>query len=354
MNYGIVDIAKQTMMVSGFVLFMMLIIEYINVLTKEKWSRPLQKSLWLQFIIAILLGLTPGCAGIFAVVSLFTHNIIGFPALIAASVATVGDEAFIMFALMPGQTLKLLLILTLIAIVTGLLVVLFVKSKPCPKPDKHLIMHGDECLPGKLALKQEGAGKRQFQLTFARSMLIAVLVLLIFSQFTGLGHETEHGHEHEHSLFSPETIIFFIMGAFSLFVIITVPEHFLTEHLWGHVIKKHFLRLFLWTLGTLIFINFISGYIRPGDWVEDNFFLVLLIAAGIGILPTSGPHVIFITLFLQGAVPFSILLVNSVVQDGHGGIPLLADDKAAFVRIKLIKVVIAVVTGLSLHYLFKL
>ena len=66
MNIEWLDIIKQTFLVSGFVLFMMLIIEYINVRTKEKWSTPLKKSRWLQLIIAVVLGVTPGCAGIFA------------------------------------------------------------------------------------------------------------------------------------------------------------------------------------------------------------------------------------------------------------------------------------------------
>ena len=111
------DIIQQTFMVSGFVLFMMLIIEYINVRTKGKWSNPLKKSRWVQLFVAIILGLAPGCAGPFAIISLFTHNIINFSALLSGTIASMGDEAFIMISLIPSTYIKLIVSITVIAII---------------------------------------------------------------------------------------------------------------------------------------------------------------------------------------------------------------------------------------------
>ena len=65
---------KQTLMITAFVLFMMVVIEYINVQSRNVWAEKLQKSPILQIIVAALLGITPGCMGAFTVVSLYTHR----------------------------------------------------------------------------------------------------------------------------------------------------------------------------------------------------------------------------------------------------------------------------------------
>ena len=347
MNIEWLEIIKQTFLVSGFVLFMMLIIEYINVRTKEKWSKPLQRSRWLQLIIAVVLGVMPGCAGIFATVSLFTHNIIIFASLLGGAVAAVGDEAFIMLTLIPSTAIKILVLTFIIGIVSGVIYNLFFKSKPLPKFEKHLLVHGDDCCAKGPHEHHAHVHEKKYGFTFARSMFLSILVLIIFSQFAQLKQTPSE------SLFSPETLIFILMGLVAMFIIITVPEHFLMEHLWGHVIKKHFLRLFLWTLGALLLIAVFSEYFQVGEWVKIHPVFVMIIAAAVGLLPTSGPHIIFITLFMQGVIPFSFLLVNSVVQDGHGGIPLLAEDRFSFFKLKAIKFGIGLLVGfLGIYFKF--
>ena len=64
--------------------------------------------------------------------------------------------------------------------------------------------------------------------------------------------------------------------------------------------------------------------------------MVLLVAALVGLIPESGPHLVFVTLYSQGAVPLSILLASSIVQDGHGMLPLLAHSRRDFVTVKII------------------
>jgi hypothetical protein len=71
-----------------------------------------------------------------------------------------------------------------------------------------------------------------------------------------------------------------------------------------------------------------------------------------GIIPESGPHLVFVTLFAQGAPPFAILLANSIVQDGHGTLPLLAVSRAAFLWLKLVNIGFSVVLGAVGLYLW--
>lgn len=79
-------------------------------------------------------------------------------------------------------------------------------------------------------------------------------------------------------------------AAFALFVVLTVPDHFLEEHLWEHVIKQHLLRIFFWTFGALLAIHYLDATLDFGAWIQENLLLVLLIAVLVGVIPESGPH----------------------------------------------------------------
>ncbi len=136
----------------------------------------------------------------------------------------------------------------------------------------------------------------------------------------------------------------------SLVIVLIVPDHFLREHLWGHIIKKHFLKILLWTFGALLVIHFLLDDLNLEGWLDRNFLIVLFIAVLVGLIPESGPHLIFVTLFFKGAIPFSILLANSIVQDGHGALPLFAESKRSFFLMKLINMIIGIVAGLVAYY----
>ncbi len=81
-------------------------------------------------------------------------------------------------------------------------------------------------------------------------------------------------------------------------------------------------------------------------WISENILYLLIIAVIVGIIPESGPHLIFITLFAQGAIPFSVLLASSISQDGHGMLPLLAESKRGFLGVKLVNMIYALIVGL--------
>ncbi|MCD4771904.1 MAG: arsenic efflux protein [Bacteroidales bacterium] len=331
----IISIFKHTLMITSFVLMMMLLIDYINVQTKGIWNQKLQKKGWLQIIVAAFLGVIPGCLGAFTVVSLFTHRMVGFAALVTAMIATFGDEAFVMFAMMPGKALILTLIVFGVAIFTGFIILFFSKSKD-EKTDNSF---GFEIHPEQEKCHCFPKGKLLSQLkniSFERSLLILGFSIFIFLLTIGELGPNE---------WSWKRITFIIGSLVILFIVTTVPDHFIKDHLWGHVIKKHLPRIFLWTFGTILLIHFLQNYINVEEWAQNNLFIILLIAVLIGIIPESGPHLVFITLFVSGVIPFSILIASSIVQDGHGALPLLAESKKNFVYMKLINIVVGLVVG---------
>ncbi len=367
----ILEIIKNTFLITGLVMVMMLFIEYINVRSKGHSLERLQRSPFGQIVLAALLGLVPGCIGGFAAVSLFTHGIVNFGALVAMTIATTGDESFVLLAMSPATALLINGILFAIAIIAGWLINRCVKRFPTPFSVQHFQVHEHEHL--------ESKGKfwpniiTNFRhLSFQRALLLAGLLVFIVAMLSGLlehshgveGHvhtaECGHAHGHVHAHAEPASILFserwlnILFGCISIvtfFLIASVDDHFLEEHLWGHVIKKHFFKIFLWTLGALAVVHLLLMRVDFQDWITNNMLLVMLLAILIGLIPESGPHMIFISLFAAGNIPFSILLTSCLVQDGHTALPLLAESPRAFFTVKGIKVVLGLAVGLSGYFI---
>ncbi|RLD73806.1 MAG: hypothetical protein DRJ10_17455 [Bacteroidetes bacterium] len=336
----IIEVLKHSIMITVFVIVMMIVIEFINVQSKGNWNAYLKKSSWLQIIIAGILGIFPGCLGSFAAVSLYVHNVINFAALVTVMIATSGDEIFIMFAMMPDTTIKLVIIIFVIAVISGFIINFFTKKNYMSAQHKeHDKLKNDEAVcscykPSLIILQLK-------KISFPRSlMLIGVSLFITFLISGDIGPEN----------WGWEKITFLIISSIGGFIVLTTTDHFLLEHIWKHVIKKHMLKMFLWTFGAFLLIHLLEDYIDVNQWIENNILAVLLIAVLVGIIPESGPHIVFISLFISGAIPFSVLLANSIVQDGHGAIPLLAESQKSFVLMKLVNVAIGLLVGGALYF----
>lgn len=258
----LVSMLKQTLMITAFVLFMMVVIEYINVQSRNLWADRLQHSPVLQILIAAFLGITPGCLGAFTVVSLYTHHMMGLAGLVTVMIATSGDEAFVMFALFPGKALLLQIILLGIAIVTGIIVHLFSREK-VPAGAHGFIVHSQE----NCRCFVKGAILPQLKnISFERGVLLLFTVAFIVLLLAGIIGTPN---------WDWKKIIFAVGSFFLLFVFLTVPEHFLKEHLYKHIIKKHLLRIFLWTWGAFIVLHFVQSNLELNNLVQNNLYWIL-------------------------------------------------------------------------------
>ncbi|MDR1553199.1 MAG: putative manganese transporter [Prevotellaceae bacterium] len=352
MIHDIFDIIRNSLLITGLVMVMMLIIEYVNVISGGQRLQNLQNSRFKQLIVAALLGLVPGCIGGFAIVSLFTHGIVNFGALTAVMIVSLGDEAFMMFASIPETSIIIIVLLFVIAVFTGVVINLFVKKSPAPQYKNHFK------IPISENKNIHGSIFQNFKnITYQRLILISGTVIFILGILSGLldhSHETQFADKndcmhHFNTVFNERwlNIIFAFVSIATLVVITKVNDSFLNGNFWGHIIKKHFLKIFLWTLCALLAIYFMLHFINIGEWTSNNRISVLLFALLIGLIPESGPHIIFIVLFMHGSIPFSVLLANSFVQDGHSSLPLFAESKKSFVYMKLIKLAIGIIIGLT-------
>ena len=83
-----IDVFRETFMITTFVFVMMLVIEYVNVLTSGEWQIKLANHRWWQYIFAALLGAIPGCLGAFTAAALYSHRILTLGAVVATMITT--------------------------------------------------------------------------------------------------------------------------------------------------------------------------------------------------------------------------------------------------------------------------
>ena len=353
------DVLLNAWLITSLVMVMMIMIEYVNVASAGRWFGRLQGSPLRQVAAGSLLGLIPGCIGGFAAVSLYSHGIISMGALVAAMIASSGDESFVMLAMIPRQALVLFAVLFVLAVLCGLLTDLIFKKHPVRV----------SCEPGfELHDANKGEFPRIFRLSSYRTMrsagwerlvLIAAILIFAIAVFTGVLEHEHAGTDTVHSGALPfnflserwMNVLFAVLSLFVAMQVAASSEHFVREHLWHHVICKHALKTFLWTAGALAVITVGMHYVDVGDWMRGNTYYLLILAALIGMIPESGPHMVFITLFAGGYVPFSVLLTSSMSQDGHTSLPLLASSTRSFLVAKVINAVFAVIVGSAFYLL---
>jgi len=326
---------RHALVISVFVFAMMVLVDYLNVMSRGKMSLAIRGGRRRQYVATAFLGATPGCLGAFLNVSFYLRGLITFGAIVGGMVATSGDEAFVMLAMFPRTALLLFGILFVLGIFLGWLSdliapILGIKvSKVCDVKPLH---DADEC---RYFDRNAILGNLSRPST-SRLAMVAVALLSIYGVAAGhIGPETWNWMSY--------TIVILLSAL--LFVIVTVPEHYLREHLWQHIFKRHLWRVFLWSFFAIAIIDIGLQYWSIGDFVATHMVWVLLIAALVAVVPESGPHLIFVAMFAEGLIPFSVLLTSSIVQDGHGMLPLLSHSVQDTVRIKLFNLVFGLIVG---------
>ena len=393
------------MLITGLVVVMMMMIESLNIESRGMLFKGLRRTKVGQVVVAALLGSVPGCMGGFATVSLYTHRLFSFGALVAMMIASSGDEAFVMLAMIPEQALVIFAVLFVVAVVVGVIVDQVYDRKHmahCEKHNHEECGMDDGCETGYMvhecaeehnhAEHKKDITKRHF--SWKRISMFVGLALFIAALATGnLGHEHHHseahdhglemlqhddhqhdghfheghvheghdGHlheEHDHEAHDAETtfhidllsedwmnVLFAGLSVIMLFVLLFASDHFVDEHLWNHIVKKHLPVIFAWTFGVLLVLGIALQYIDIEYWISDNTVLMILLATAVGIIPESGPHMIFVTLYAAGVIPMPVLLASCISQDGHASIPLLAESKKSFAWAKLINCLVALLVG---------
>jgi len=325
------DVLRLTLLVTSFVFTMMMLVEFVNVSSTGVVSKWLGKGNFLNFIAIVILGATPGCLGAFTAVALFIHGVISRGVVAGSMIAASGDEAFFMLAMMPKTAMFLFAFLIAYGIAVGFVTDrLFgrkgYKGRQC---SQGLALHAEEKAPSRRSSFKEWSALRVILL----SAFLAVSVGVVMGW---IGEEE----------WNWERIALLVTTVTGFVVILLASDHFIREHLIHHIAKEHLPKLFLWTFLALLAMEVLklkSGHVE--SLIKHNEAIAIVLAALIGLLPESGPHMIFVAGYVSGIVPFSVLVASSVVQDGHGMLPLLAQSPTEFVKIKSINLAAGVLAG---------
>ena len=435
MLHTIIDALRNSILITGLVIVMMMMIESLNIESKGLFFKGLKKTRVGQVIFGALLGSIPGCMGGFATVSLYTHRMFSFGALIAMMIASSGDEAFIMLAMIPEQALVIFAVLFIVAVVTGIIVDYCndkLHKRHCHKDDHSECGSESDCDHGYTVHCHEehvesmsGCDRKTASDTkrheveseaetgimhsesrhygWKRIVMFIGLAVFIAALATGqLGHDhgahthtddcatacthhsvhSSHHSEHDCTDDSPHhdehsccthsanhtsvkthasinlldeqwmNVLFAGLSVLVLLVLLFASDHFIEEHLWNHIIRKHLLTIFCWTFGVLLLVGIGLQYIKIDEWISSNTALMIILATLIGIIPESGPHMIFVTLYAAGIVPLPVLLASSISQDGHSSLPLIAESRKSFLWAKLINCSVALIVGFGSMLLF--
>ncbi len=338
-----ISILKHAVMISFFVFVMMLLVDFIEIASKRRMSGIIKGGRWRQYTLASFLGSTPGCLGAFMNVSLYVHGLISFGAIVGGMIATSGDEAFVMLAQFPGTAMALFGLLFVFGIVFAWIsdsIIPYLGITPC---QACINARCEECQPEMdnqkniSAIFQRANLIENFQsLSFTRFLLLMFIVSFLILITTGmLGPAT----------WDWKRVTFTALSLCTMCIIMICSEHYLEFHIWHHIIKKHLFRVFLWSFGALLFVHWGLAFWNLDNFIHDHMLWVLLIAALMGIIPESGPHLIFVMMYAQDLIPFSVLFTTSFVQDGHGMLPLLSYSFKDAVLIKVFNLAFGLIVG---------
>jgi succinate dehydrogenase hydrophobic anchor subunit len=334
--YGIL---KHALMITVFVFVMMLIVDFLDMFSEKKLTNMMRGGIWRQYTVASFLGATPGCLGAFMDVSLYVHGLISFGALTGAMIATSGDEAFVMLAKFPGTAMVLFGLLFVLGIPGAWVADKIVKAigytpcESCILQEYHPEMEGYQFSSKNLA-------ENLRRISSARHSLLLIFGFFVIVIMLGIAGPRS---------WNWERLTFLILLFLALFVLVAVSDHYLKEHIWSHIMKTHIWRIFLWTFFALIVVHMGLHYWDFKDLISNNIPWMFLLGALVGVIPESGPHLVFVMLFAEGMIPFSVLFTSSFVQDGHGILPLLSYTVKDSIVIKILNLIFGLGIGMILY-----
>ena len=338
---GIWVVLKHALMITLFVFVMMTVVDYFNVLTNGRMSTAIKGGLWRQYTVSSFLGATPGCLGAYLNVSFYIHGLLTFGAMVGGMMATSGDEAFVMLALFPGKALVLFLLLFLLGIIFAKItdfITSRLKIVPCQGCELHRIHTIETCQ----CFDKANLAHNFLRISTPRAILWLLALACLLAIFTGVIGPEAWGWKRI-TLAALMIVLVAIVGS--------VPNHYLREHIWDHIVRRHLWRVFLWSFFAILIVEMGLTHWNFESFVKSHMVWILFISALAGIVPESGPHMIFVMMFAQGLIPFSVLLTSSIVQDGHGMLPLLSYTVKDSVLIKAFNLAFGMVVG-SVSYLF--
>jgi hypothetical protein len=373
--------------VGTWVALMLLVFGWLEVRTAGGIVRGMRKFRRWQPVFGALLGVSPGCGGAIFMMPLFVNGTVTFGTVVATLLATMGDSSWVIFSRLPGHALVIHGISFAVGIGTGYLVDALGIGKNLLKGREaeamaavtEQVQRGDVCLlPGFEHTEPPGMEAALHRKTHIRpkslfyrithnlfwlvwGLFLAGFVLTLLTQMLQIPAETVDGW-----IGFPLFDVLGVVGAVVCLAWMVFARKFLRDdtHEEDEEKAQSFREMLIHNAEDTAFVVV---------WVTAAYFAfyafnawsgvditALVRAAGplaviggavIGLIPGCGPQIVVTTLFIQGMIPFSVLIANVLSQDGDALFPLLSLHKKSALAATLVTTVPAIVVGLAFHYL---
>ncbi len=320
----------------------------------NKLTLMLDKSSYYQVLFSASMGALPGCGGAIVVITQYVKGKLSFGSVVAVLTATMGDAAFLLLAAQP----RIGLLVVVVGFVTGLISGWVVDSihgvsfmrpttdkvTPLPSPD------GNEAHQPSLKLQGH----------FWRWMLIPSSVIAVMGSFQIDIDTFFHLNAGTINIIGASAaIISMLLWALSrdisdyesavsedpkektntLFQRVAQDTNFVTS--WVICAFLLFELTMYWTG-----INLASAFT---EWAS----FMPLIGVVIGLLPGCGPQILVTSLYINGTVPLSAQLGNSISNDGDALFPAIVLAPKAALMATLYSSIPALIVAYSCFYLFE-
>jgi hypothetical protein len=269
---------------------------------------------WAQVPLASLMGAMPGCGGAVIVVAAYSSGSVSMGAVVATLTATMGDAAFLLIAKRPDAAAILLPLSFSVGIISGYIVDIFDKNK------------------------YESQGKMQtvpvINVTKSRGLAyLSYGILIIPGLFLGISALMQIEYTGAIANFS---LALSLLGIFiGMLIWAASPVKAMTNPENGPLTRMVEETSFITAWVILAFLLFEYLVAFAGLDLLALFSAVgialPLIAILIGFIPGCGPQILVTTFYINGLIPFSALLGNSIANDGDALFPAIAlNPRVAF------------------------
>ena len=309
---------------------------------------------WRHPIIGSFLGAIPGCGATIVVASLYKNKKISFGGLIAAFISTLGEGSFVLLGSSKeadvAGNLEAYAIITIFGLITGIICGYFIDGF---KFSSNFENNSKDYVEGQSLQIEKNTLADIFIENLGFYAIIAMVIFLAPGSIMALwGGEID----------SIVNLTYWVSVALTTTCIIFyfASRFFYKNHdcyCDKNDIKSTTLHAILDVamVVTYVFIGlFIANYVNDvlvgketmDSWMESSAYVVVLLAALIGVTPGCGGMIAVATAYLEiPNFPIAALIAAAIATSGDGIFPLLAENRKDGLIVSLFGLLVALVVG---------